>query len=105
MVGSVVLADVGTINRFGITTGDVLINRSMQLGGFGDWVVANPGYSIVLTFLDATNDPEIVLTSAEQDGNPGGGFIRFSLTPAQLQIANTVFVGARIMVVIDPLGE
>ena len=32
VVGSVVLADVGTINRFGITTGDVLINRSMQLG-------------------------------------------------------------------------
>ena len=100
--GDLVLAAVGTINRFGIATGDVLINRGMQLGGFNAWVLANPGYSITLTFLDATNDPQIVLTSGEQDGNPGGGFIRFSLTPAQIQIVNTVSVGARIMVVIDP---
>ena len=99
--GSLVLAAVGTINRFGISTGDLLINRGTQLGGFNTWVIANPGYSIVLTFLDASS-AEIVLTATEQDGTPGGGFIRFSLTPAQLQIANTVSVGHRIAVVITP---
>ena len=99
--GSLVLAAVGTINRFGISTGDLLINRAVQLGGFNTWVLANPGYSFTLTFLDAA-DRVIVLTSAEQDGTPGGGFIRFDLTPAQLQIANTVSVGHRILVVIKP---
>ena len=97
--GDLVLPGVGTINRFGISTGDLLINRGAQLGGFNTWVLANPGYSITLTFLDALNR-EIVLTSAEQDGTPGGGFIRFSLTPAQLTIVNTVTVGHRIQVVI-----
>ena len=65
-------------------------------------MLANPDYTLTLTFLDATNDPEIVLTSAEQDGTPGGGFIRFSLTAEQLQIANTVSVGHRILVVFNP---
>ena len=99
--GDLVVPGVGTINRIGISSGDVLINRGMQLGGFGAWVLANPGYSITLTFLDDSN-AEIVLTSAEQDGTPGGGFIRFGLTADQLTTVDNVFVGARIRVKVDP---
>ena len=58
-------------------------------------------FTIVLTFLD-DGDTEIVLTAAELDGTPGGGFIRFSLTPAQLDTVNNVAPGSRILVVIDP---
>ena len=99
VTGNLVLPAVGTINRFGISGGDILINRAVQLGNFSDWVLANPGYSITLTFLDDSN-AEIVLTSAEQDGAPGGGFIRFSLTTTQLDTVNNVSVGSRINVVI-----
>ena len=99
--GNLVVPGVGTINRIGTSGGDLLINRGTQLGGFNDWVIANPGYRFTLTFLDDGN-AEIVLTSAEQSGTPGGGFIRFSLTPAQLDTVNNVAPGSRIRVVIDP---
>ena len=41
-----------------------------------------------------------MLRAANLDGNPGGGFIRFSLTAAQLNIASNVSTGDSIEVVI-----
>ena len=104
MVGSVVgdlsIPGLNDINRFGINAGDLFINKAGG-GSFANWVVANPGFEFRLTFLDAS-DAEIVLAAGDLDGTPGGNFIRFSLTPAQIQIVNTVSVGHRIAVVITP---
>ena len=99
-VGDLSIPGLNDINRFGINTGDLFINKGGG-GSFANWVVANPGFEFRLTFLDAM-DREIVLAAGDLDGTPGGNFIRFVLTPAQIQIVNTVSVGSRIQVVITP---
>ena len=93
--------DWGDINRFGTSSGDLLINKQNP-GAFSTWSTENPGFAITLTFPDQTNDPTIVLTASELDGNPGGGFIRFSLTADQITIINNISTGSAIEVHIDP---
>ena len=100
VVGSTDVPGVGFVNRLGVSTGDLLINKG-GVGSWLTWATANPGYEVRLTFLDEA-DAEIVLTAANQDGTPGGSFIRHSLTPAQFTLANNVSTGDRIRVSIAP---
>ena len=100
VVGDLSIPGLGAITRFGTNSGDLLINKGGG-GGFNQWVTANPGFSITLTFLD-DSDTEIVLTSADLDGTPGGSFIRFSLTSGELSTAANVSRDDEIKVFIDP---
>ena len=101
VVGSLSLDGLGAINRFGTTGGDLLVNKG-GAGGFNEWVAANPNFTWTLTFPDQSGDPSIVLRAANISGTPGGGFIRFDLTAAQLNIASNVSTGDSIEVVITP---
>ena len=101
VVGSLSLQGLGPIDRVGTSAGDLLINKSGG-GGFSEWVAANPNFTWKLTFPDQSGDPTIALTAADLDGNPGGSFIRFSLTAAQLNLASNVSTGDSIEVVITP---
>ena len=101
VVGSLSLQGLGPIDRFGTSSGDILANKG-GAGGFNEWVAANPNFTWTLTFPDQSGDPSIVLRAANLDGSPGGGFIRFSLTAAQLNLASNVSTGDSIEVVITP---
>ena len=101
VVGSLSLQGLGPINRVGTSAGDLLVNKSGG-GGFSEWVAANPNFTWKLTFPDQSGDPTITLTAADLDGDPGGSFIRFSLTTVQLNLASNVSTGDTIEVVITP---
>ena len=105
MVGSVVgglsLQGLGPIDRVGTSAGDLLVNKG-GAGTFSAWYAANPNFTWKLTFPDQSGDPTITLTAANLDGDPGGSFIRFSLTTVQLNLASNVSTGNSIEVVIAP---
>ena len=100
-VGNLSLQGLGPIDRYGTSGGDLLVNKG-GAGGFNAWVIANPNFVWMMTFPDQSGDPTIVLRAANLDGTPGGSFIRFSLTSAQLNIASNVSTGNTIEVLITP---
>ena len=102
VVGSLSLQGLGPIDRVGTTGGDLLVNKG-GAGGFSEWVAANPELHLDADIPGPVRRPLDCAASGQLGRHPGRiGFIRFTITAAQLNLASNVSTGDSIEVVITP---